>query len=184
MKMTSGAATVKTSVDGAARARDVCAVPFTYPYPRPSVACDVVAFTLRADDLAVLLIKRREEPFKGAWALPGGFVRVSDDKKDQGEDLDAAARRELAEETGLKAREWLEVGRMNALNGVCVAPEVVYLATGLSPAAGSEQEAEGISAVRAVPWADVLAMVARGTISDGETVAALMFAALALGRVT
>ena len=38
--------------------------------------------------------------------------------------------------------------------------------------------------MRAVPWADVLAMVARGEISDGETVAALMFAALALGRVS
>jgi 8-oxo-dGTP pyrophosphatase MutT (NUDIX family) len=101
-----------------------------------------------------------------------------------GPDTLAGARRELAEETGLQASEWLEVGRMNALNGVCVAPEVVYLATGLSPADGAEQEVEGISAVRAVPWADVLGLVARGEISDGETVAALMFAALALGRVS
>jgi 8-oxo-dGTP diphosphatase len=69
-------------------------VPFTYPYPRPSVTADVVAFTMRADDLAVLLVKRRDEPFKGCWALPGGFVN-------ENEALDRAAARELHEETGL-----------------------------------------------------------------------------------
>ena len=69
-------------------------MPFTYPYPRPSVTADVVAFTMRADDLAVLLIKRKDEPFKGRWALPGGFVN-------ENEPLDRAAARELHEETGL-----------------------------------------------------------------------------------
>lgn len=101
-----------------------------------------------------------------------------------GPDTLAGAMRELAEETGLQAAQWREIGRMNALNGVCVAPEVVYLATGLSPVGGAEQEAEGITAVHTVPWPEVLAMVARGEVSDGETVAALMYAALALGRVT
>lgn len=69
-------------------------MPFTYPYPRPSVTADVVAFTMRADDLAVLLIRRKEDPFKGSWALPGGFVN-------ENEPLDRAAARELQEETGL-----------------------------------------------------------------------------------
>ena len=69
-------------------------MPFTYPYPRPSVTADVVAFTMRADDLAVLLITRKDEPFKGCWALPGGFVN-------ENESLDRAAARELHEETGL-----------------------------------------------------------------------------------
>ena len=69
-------------------------MPFTYPYPRPSVTADVVAFTLRADDLAVLLIRRKDEPFKRCWALPGGFVN-------ENESLDRAAARELQEETGL-----------------------------------------------------------------------------------
>jgi 8-oxo-dGTP diphosphatase len=70
-------------------------------YARPSVTVDLVILTVLDNDLKVLLVQRNEHPFKGRWALPGGFVRVSDDRKDQGEDLDDAARRELEEETGL-----------------------------------------------------------------------------------
>jgi len=78
-------------------------------FPRPSVAVDLVIFTLVDATLKVLLVKRREHPFKGAWALPGGFVRVGETSKDQGEDLDAAAARELQEETGLEpSRVFLE----------------------------------------------------------------------------
>ena len=68
-------------------------------YPRPAVAVDLVIFTVIDADLKVLLVKRDRPPFLGQWALPGGFVRVGED--DQGEDLIQAARRELAEETGL-----------------------------------------------------------------------------------
>ncbi len=70
-------------------------------FPRPSVTVDLVILTVVDRDLKVLLVQRGEHPFKGKWALPGGFVRVSDDRKDQGEDLDEAALRELEEETGL-----------------------------------------------------------------------------------
>lgn len=69
-------------------------------YPRPAVAVDLVILTIIDAQVRVLLVKRKEHPFKGGWALPGGFVRVGDGKE-QGEDLDAAARRELIEETGL-----------------------------------------------------------------------------------
>jgi 8-oxo-dGTP diphosphatase len=70
-------------------------------FPRPSVTVDIVAFTIIDTELRVLLVQRGEHPFKGAWALPGGFVRVGDGHRDQGEDRDAAAARELQEETGL-----------------------------------------------------------------------------------
>jgi 8-oxo-dGTP diphosphatase len=70
-------------------------------YPRPAVAVDLVILTIIDAQVRVLLVKRKEHPFKGGWALPGGFVRVGE--KDQGEDLDGAARRELHEETGLEA---------------------------------------------------------------------------------
>lgn len=70
-------------------------------FPRPSVTVDIVAFTVTDAELRVLLIQRGQHPFKGAYALPGGFVRVGDGQRDQGEDLDAAAARELQEETSL-----------------------------------------------------------------------------------
>ncbi len=73
-------------------------------FPRPAVTVDVVVFTLRDAVLQVLLVQRGEHPFKGRWAIPGGFVRVTEEPADQGEDLDAAAARELEEETGLGTR--------------------------------------------------------------------------------
>ncbi len=70
-------------------------------YPRPSVAVDLVIFTIIDAQLRVLLVRRKEHPFKGSWCLPGGFLRVGESPTEQGEDLEAAARRELQEETGL-----------------------------------------------------------------------------------
>ena len=66
-----------------------------YEYPRAALTVDCVVFGLDDEDLKVLLIERDLDPFKGEWALPGGFVRVD-------ESLDDAALRELEEETGLK----------------------------------------------------------------------------------
>jgi 8-oxo-dGTP diphosphatase len=68
---------------------------YTYQYPRAALTVDCVVFGFDESTLKVLLIERALEPFKGRWALPGGFVRVD-------ETLDEAARRELLEETGLK----------------------------------------------------------------------------------
>src|SRR4051794_6215401 len=75
---------------------------YTYDYPRPCVTVDCVVFglDLEVEDLKILLIQRRDDPFAGMWALPGGFVNMD-------ETLDASAKRELQEETGI-ARLYLE----------------------------------------------------------------------------
>jgi 8-oxo-dGTP diphosphatase len=66
---------------------------FTYAYPRPGVTADIALITIE-ERPRVLLIKRKNDPFAGRWALPGGYV-------EEMEPLAAAARRELQEETGL-----------------------------------------------------------------------------------
>ncbi|MFF7681326.1 NUDIX domain-containing protein [Microbacterium sp. NPDC007973] len=100
-----------------------------------------------------------------------------------GEDPLIAARRELLEEAGVTASEWHDLGAMNALNGIAEAPEHVFLARGLSMTdATASQSEEGIDAVRWIPFAEALALIAGGGITDGETIAALAFAGIRLGR--
>src|SRR5690625_3042436 len=66
----------------------------TPPEPQIHVAVDMIVLTLRDEQLSVLLVQRHDEPYGGAWALPGGFIEV-------GEDIAAAACRVLADEASL-----------------------------------------------------------------------------------
>ncbi len=74
---------------------------FCYDYPRPAVSVDIVIVTREAKR-RVLLIRRKHDPFEGCWALPGGFV-------DMDESLDDAARRELFEETNVRAGKLVQL---------------------------------------------------------------------------
>lgn len=69
-------------------------MPFTYRYPHPAVTTDIVIFTIRQDELKILLIKRALPPHRNQWALPGGFIKLE-------ESLEEGAKRELQEETGV-----------------------------------------------------------------------------------
>lgn len=80
---------------------------YTYDHERPSVTVDVAVFGYAPGDLRVLLIERGEEPFRGRWALPGGFVQME-------EDLGDAARRELAEEAGVTPDHLEQLGAWGA----------------------------------------------------------------------
>ncbi len=67
---------------------------YVYEWPRPMVTVDAVVFAELDGRVQVLLIKRRQDPFAGKWAFPGGFVEMD-------EELADAVVRELEEETGL-----------------------------------------------------------------------------------
>lgn len=82
-------------------------MPFTYEYPRPELTADCVVFGADEDGLKLLLIERAKEPFKGRFALPGGFV-------DMDETTLQAARRELEEETGLKTNSLVQLHTFSA----------------------------------------------------------------------
>jgi 8-oxo-dGTP diphosphatase len=67
---------------------------YIYDWPRPMVTVDAVVFTFQNKRAKLLLVKRGNEPFKGKWAIPGGFIEID-------EELEDAAARELWEETAL-----------------------------------------------------------------------------------
>jgi 8-oxo-dGTP diphosphatase len=73
---------------------------YCYDYPRPMVTVDCVLLREVDRSLQVLLIERKAPPYKGRWALPGGFIRLN-------ESLEAAVIRELAEESGIKDLSFL-----------------------------------------------------------------------------
>lgn len=76
---------------------------YTYEHPRPSVTVDSVVLHYRPQNLKILFIKRNGDPFKGCWALPGGFL-------DMDEAPEEGVKRELKEETGLEVEEVLQIG--------------------------------------------------------------------------
>jgi 8-oxo-dGTP diphosphatase len=75
---------------------------YTYKYPRPAVTADCIVITKEAEP-KVLLIERGDEPFKGCWAFPGGFMNMD-------ETTEQCAIRELEEETGLKVSKVYQIG--------------------------------------------------------------------------
>ena len=83
---------------------------FCYDYALPSVAADCVVFGYDESNINILLIQRGEEPFKGKWALPGGFLRTDEDEKPYDKTIEECATRELLEETGLNIERIEQLG--------------------------------------------------------------------------
>ena len=75
---------------------------YTYKYPRPAVTADCIVVTKEAEP-KVLLIQRGDQPFRGCWAFPGGFMNMD-------ETTEQCAIRELEEETGLRVSEVYQIG--------------------------------------------------------------------------
>lgn len=119
-------------------------------YPQFAVTVDVVILTIVGDELQVLLVRRRDDPYRGAWALPGGFKRPD-------ETLAEAAARELHEETGVEAATLLsefgaygDPGRDPRMNVVSIGFLAVVREIG-ALAAGTDAESASL-----FPVADVL----------------------------
>lgn len=83
-------------------------MPYTYEYPRPAVTADCVVITTETCP-RVLLVKRGNDPYKGCWALPGGFMNMDETAAD-------CAIRELEEETGLKVENVKQIGAYSAID--------------------------------------------------------------------
>jgi 8-oxo-dGTP diphosphatase len=115
---------------------------YTYEYPRPQLTSDCVVFGLEGLSLDVLLVERASAPYRGQWALPGGFI-------DEGETLEHAARRELDEETGIKVRQLVQLGAFDDPRRdprgrvISVAFVAVVPRAGQRPQAGSDARRVG-----------------------------------------
>ena len=107
---------------------------YTYKYPRPAITADCIVITKEAEP-KVLLIERGDEPFKGCWAFPGGFMNMD-------ETTEQCAVRELEEETGLKVSKVHQIGAYSKVDrdprGRTVT--VAYLAIVDAPMAVSGQD--------------------------------------------
>jgi len=113
-------------------------------FPPVAVTVDIAILTIQDGQLSVLLVRRGTHPFRGAWALPGGFVGPR-------EDIDSAAHRELVEETGVDAHTHLEQLRCYGAPGRDPRMRVVsvaYLALMPEPS----RPAAGTDAVEARFW--------------------------------
>ena len=82
---------------------------YCYNYPRPAVTADIIIIKKIDDQQFVLLIERKNPPFEGMWALPGGFL-------DMNETLEEAALRELQEETGITGIELKQFHTFSTVN--------------------------------------------------------------------
>lgn len=82
---------------------------YNYKYPHPAITADCLLFAYQKSELEVLLIERGGEPYKGFWAIPGGFMEMN-------ETTESCSRREMLEETGIKVNYLKEVKSYSAVN--------------------------------------------------------------------
>jgi len=82
---------------------------YSYEYPRPALTADAVVLSFNGRTLEILLIQRGIEPFKGSWALPGGFMKMD-------ETIEECTARELEEETSLKGIYLQQFGCFSTVN--------------------------------------------------------------------
>ena len=112
-----------------------------------------------------------------SWELPAGST--------DGQDEEAAAKRELAEEAGLHADHWERLrGELQPFNAFSPERNIIYIATGLHEVRGDAPKGdEVITGVRWVGWPELKTMMKSAELTDGQTISALALAGLHLGQL-
>lgn len=82
---------------------------YCYKYPHYAIAADTLTFKFESNKLQVLLIKRKNDPYKDCWALPGGFMNVDETTED-------TAKRELFEETNINVDKIYQLGAYDTVD--------------------------------------------------------------------
>lgn len=142
---------------------------YTYKHPHPAVTTDIVVFTMRHDELEVLLVKRALPPYRNLWALPGGFVNLE-------ESLEAGARRELEEETGYRAGEIVPLGAFAGSSGISNERFHLFLASQLSADGRIRREPTEQIELELIPLVTLESMALAGEIEDAPSALAILLA--------
>jgi len=128
------------------------------------------------DDGAIVLIRQWRHAAGGwLWEIPAGLLDAPDEPPHE------CAARELREETGFAAAELTPLGQFLPTPGFCDERVHLFLARGLRDGDHAREHDEVIAEIRRVPLREAVAMVRRGEIVDGKTVAGVFWAAIALG---
>ncbi|HEV2464417.1 MAG TPA: NUDIX hydrolase [Acidobacteriaceae bacterium] len=134
-----------------------------------SVVILAIDNSTKRDPMVVLERQYRHAARQCLYEVPAGKI-------DPNEDRLAAAKRELAEETGFRAKKWTKLARYYASPGFLAESMQVFLAEGLTPGATSPDEDERIELLM-VPFSELLRLIDKGDIHDGKTIiAATMYA--------
>ena len=137
-------------------------------YEHPSVTVDMAVFTEQSGKLSVLLIRRKNHPFIGTRALPGGFVNMD-------ESLEEAAARELEEETGVQAYELHQLGAYGLVDRdprtrIITVAYLAYLPEGMQPKAADDAADARLFAVEVQRSKTDAVGTYAFTLRNGETV--------------
>ena len=140
---------------------------YIYEWPRPMVTVDAAVFYVSGGMAKVLLIKRGNEPFKGQWAFPGGFVNMD-------EELEDAAARELAEETELTGVKLTQLNTFGKCGRDPRGRNITIVFIGVA----ENTKVKGGDDAAEAKWFDINALPTDNMAFDHDNVAAIAIARL------
>lgn len=145
-----------------------------YSYVQTNGDCVMIVPITESNE--VYLIKQyRYTKEEDSWEVPGG--------NSEGEDLLVAAKRELLEESGLEADDWKLIGHSQSMNGITNEKTYVFIAKNIRETENNKMDEEGIHQMKKVLFEQVLEMVKKSEITDGQSIVAISKAALFLKKI-